>query len=591
MANGNTIDMTIVGDSISTPNPGYLNPLTAALAPYGVTTHRAVGIGPHDMLNISNYYAQWIGAFPQSTVLTLNSTIHDVLRYGSDQGAPEVTPTNYTIAIERILDKVVLDGIINTVLLVLGTPVNSTSYPGNVFVSNTDIEIYNQLAIDSFNKTKYASLKRHIVDLYTYSKTVVVPAHGWNADNIHWTPEGAAMQGEYIAKAVRQVLDLDPLVYALGTQQEFNALPLLPTADTIYGELHRASAIQMHAGWSVEFTAIKFKEEVYPTQYRGLTYGGTVTAMNTICDTGSFIGLWVATNTEIFPNPCQTKTTFQQIIVRATGDTTLTTVLGWLLGSAMYARVVTEAIIIKDASGNIVEKLYGEISDFGNIPTRWSSPGLFTYGKSGISGNFTDVQTLLSSVANPEKPVIVEVLNNTINTSSIPSIINGRAVTVQHTYVAAIAVTGVTLNKSTDTLSRGSSADTLIATVAPTNANNKTVTWSTSNASVATVSSSGIVTPVATGNATITATTQDGNFTAACAVTVIAPIPSAPTITSPINGATGVSLSNNIQWSIVAGEGVIDCEVEISDTADFSGNVKRYSNITGTTLGPIGDKI
>ena len=83
---------------------------------------------------------------------------------------------------------------------------------------------------------------------------------------------------------------------------------------------------------------------------------------------------------------------------------------------------------------------------------------------------------------------------------------------------AGVSVTGVTLNKSTLTLAVGGT-ETLTATVAPENATNKNVTWSSSASAVATVAN-GVVTAVAAGAATITVTTQDGNRTATCAVTV-----------------------------------------------------------------------
>ena len=63
---------------------------------------------------------------------------------------------------------------------------------------------------------------------------------------------------------------------------------------------------------------------------------------------------------------------------------------------------------------------------------------------------------------------------------------------------------------------------TLIATVLPETAENKNITWSSSNTSVATVSE-GIVTPVNPGEATITAKTVDGNKTATCKVSVYFP--------------------------------------------------------------------
>ena len=79
-----------------------------------------------------------------------------------------------------------------------------------------------------------------------------------------------------------------------------------------------------------------------------------------------------------------------------------------------------------------------------------------------------------------------------------------------------IAVTSVTMSQSTLALETGGTAN-LTATVQPDNATNKTVTWSSSNASVASVSN-GAVSAVAVGTATITAT-ADGK-SATCNVTV-----------------------------------------------------------------------
>ena len=61
----------------------------------------------------------------------------------------------------------------------------------------------------------------------------------------------------------------------------------------------------------------------------------------------------------------------------------------------------------------------------------------------------------------------------------------------------------------------------LTATVSPTNASNKKITWTSSNTNSATVDSNGKVTAKGAGNATITATSQaDGSKKATCAVTV-----------------------------------------------------------------------
>jgi uncharacterized protein YjdB len=90
-------------------------------------------------------------------------------------------------------------------------------------------------------------------------------------------------------------------------------------------------------------------------------------------------------------------------------------------------------------------------------------------------------------------------------------------------------VTGVTLDKTACEMTEGDEL-TLTATINPENATNKNVTWSTSDATVATVVN-GKVTALKAGNATITVTTEDGNKTATCALTVKAKV-------YPVTGVT-----------------------------------------------------
>ena len=81
-----------------------------------------------------------------------------------------------------------------------------------------------------------------------------------------------------------------------------------------------------------------------------------------------------------------------------------------------------------------------------------------------------------------------------------------------------VHVTGVTLSDNTKAVDYGGTA-LISATVAPANATNRAVIWTTSNDNVATVSN-GTITGVGVGNATITAETVDGGFTASCTVSV-----------------------------------------------------------------------
>ena len=80
-----------------------------------------------------------------------------------------------------------------------------------------------------------------------------------------------------------------------------------------------------------------------------------------------------------------------------------------------------------------------------------------------------------------------------------------------------VAVTSVTLNQSTATVEAGKTV-TLTATVAPADATNKTVSWTSSNTNIATVDG-GVVTGVAAGEATITATADGKSATATITVT------------------------------------------------------------------------
>ena len=94
-----------------------------------------------------------------------------------------------------------------------------------------------------------------------------------------------------------------------------------------------------------------------------------------------------------------------------------------------------------------------------------------------------------------------------------------------------VAVTGVTLDKTNETLASNGTLQ-LTATVAPSEASNKNVTWTSSTPSVATVSQTGLVTAVSAGSTTITVTTEDGGKTASCSVTVEIPKPLTSTVTS-----------------------------------------------------------
>ncbi len=148
---------------------------------------------------------------------------------------------------------------------------------------------------------------------------------------------------------------------------------------------------------------------------------------------------------------------------------------------------------------------------------------------------------------------------------------------------ASTPVTGITLDKTSATIDVGGSV-TLKATITPSDAVNKTVSWSTSNSKVATVSN-GKVTGISAGTAKITATTADGGYKAVCTVTV--------------NGAvsvTGITLDKTTA-TVDAGSSItLEATVKPSNATDktiiwstSSSKVATVSNgkVTGVAAGEV----
>ena len=96
---------------------------------------------------------------------------------------------------------------------------------------------------------------------------------------------------------------------------------------------------------------------------------------------------------------------------------------------------------------------------------------------------------------------------------------------------AVIHVESISLNKTELEMVTGD-RENLSATVLPTDADDKSVTWTSSDESIASVSKSGKVSALSAGKVTITATTVDGGLTASCVINV----------TAKVVPVTGVSL-------------------------------------------------
>lgn len=85
-----------------------------------------------------------------------------------------------------------------------------------------------------------------------------------------------------------------------------------------------------------------------------------------------------------------------------------------------------------------------------------------------------------------------------------------------------VPVSGISMNSNAETVYTANTIQ-LTATIMPSNATNKDITWSTTNDLIASVNQFGLVTGISEGTSTITATTVDGNKTDNCLITV--PVP------------------------------------------------------------------
>ena len=144
---------------------------------------------------------------------------------------------------------------------------------------------------------------------------------------------------------------------------------------------------------------------------------------------------------------------------------------------------------------------------------------------------------------------------------------------------ATVAVTEVKLDKSELTLEAGKS-EQLTATVAPTNATNKKVSWSSDKQDIASVDASGKVTANKAGKAVITVTSEDGGKTASCTVKVTAKPPTTYKVTFSIDG-TGGTLKAKAEG--IAETTISPINVEHDKTVTFTATADSGYRVKGWT--------
>ncbi len=213
-----------------------------------------------------------------------------------------------------------------------------------------------------------------------------------------------------------------------------------------------------------------------------------------------------------------------------------------------------------------------------------------------IATTATNSNLINAAFINTDGTRSLVVFNNTGSSSTFDVSWNG----LKYTYTLAagaaasyiwssgttVAVTGVSVSPSGASINVGATQQ-LTATISPTNATNKNVTWTSSNAAVATVSTAGLVTGVAAGTATITVTTADGAKTATCAVTVTTASVAVTGVTvSPTTATIGIGATQQLT-ATVAPTNATNKTVSWSSGNTAIATVSSTGLVTGIAAGSV----
>jgi uncharacterized protein YjdB len=234
-----------------------------------------------------------------------------------------------------------------------------------------------------------------------------------------------------------------------------------------------------------------------------------------------------------------------------------------MLSDGTNTNSLTHEITIIDSSGKIRSATIqpgGGSANFSSLAVGWCD--ILVQGKLGNVLK-TEGNTRVNIKVGPNGTVPINM--NFVGTGNVP-------------------VTGVTLQQTLNMIVGDSC--TLTAQIAPVNAANKTVTWTSSDTSVATVNN-GVVEAKKEGTAVITVTTQDGGKTASCTVTVL-PVGSkvlTGTVTITGNPYVGETLTANT--SQLGGDGIISYQWKRGTTNVGTNNatyVVQTADVVGSSI-------
>lgn len=292
--------------------------------------------------------------------------------------------------------------------------------------------------------------------------------------------------------------------------------------------------------------------------------------------------------------------TYDKYGVKDGGDWTFNAA-DWVVGDAVYTpNTAGDALrslsnpTLYDQPDNM-SNYYNTSSDNGGVHTNSGIPNKAAYLIAKSIGNaktakiyyraLTQYMTSTTNFSGAKNALVQAATDLYGASSSEVTAVNTGFAGVGIGSSTTVNVTGVSLDNTSASLNVGDNK-TLTATISPSNATNKSITWSSSNSSVATVSN-GIVTAKAAGISVITATTSDGGKTATCNVTVS----SSGQTTSLSEGFDGVvgtstSITSGIPtgWTFSSGLGVYTSSGNYGTSSPSIKFISDGSKITTSTF-------
>ncbi len=307
---------------------------------------------------------------------------------------------------------------------------------------------------------------------------------------------------------------------------------------------------------------------------------GTANITATANDASGIVGTCVVTVTPIMPNsvsisseigfvigdPAQQLTavfdpinTTNQAVTWESSDESIATVVDGLVTAVGVGSCIVTVRSVADNTvfATCVVTVDSDIVNVSGVSLDQNEVTIFIQASHALTATVNPHDATNKSVKwSSDNTNIAEVVNGTITGVSVGNTII-RVETVDGLYeatcivnVKAIPVAGVSLNESSLSLAATSAPVQLVATINPTNATNQAVSWSSNNEAVVTVNNMGIITVQGIGEAIITVTTVDGNYSATCNVEITAIDVTSITLNHPSLELTPVSAPVTLEATI-----------------------------------------